>query len=284
MIPGEVRVWCQQNGFGSIASSRPVGGGCINNGMLLVTESGKRLFLKTNSRVPEDMFEREAEGLRALVVDGGPRVPDVYLHHPNFLLLEDLESARRSEDYWEIFGRQLAVLHNQTTMRFGFVQDNYIGSTSQPNPWTEDGYTFFAESRLLHQAFLANRRGLLPAADLRRVERLASRLPELIPQQPASLLHGDLWSGNAVTDSTGLPALIDPAAHYGWAEAELGMTRLFGGFGKPFYDAYLEARPCQPGIWERLSIYNLYHLLNHLNIFGSGYLHQTVSILDRYAT
>lgn len=116
-----------------------------------------------------------------------------------------------------------------------------------------------------------------------RVEKLCDRLPELIPEQPASLIHGDLWSGNAMFDSRGQPAIIDPAAHYGWAEAELAMTTLFGSFPDVFYRAYQEARPLEPDFRERFPIYNLYHLLNHVNLFGGGYLGQSLSILRRYA-
>ena len=180
-------------------------------------------------------------------------------------------------------GRKLAALHNHTNAQFGFEHDNYIGSTPQPNTWTEDGYAFFGEQRLNFQAQLAAKRGLLSRAEEGQVERVGERLAELVPQQPASLLHGDLWDGNALADENGQPALIDPAAHYGWAEAELGMTALFGGFGAEFYAAYEEARPLETGYQERFPVYNLYHLLNHLNLFGMGYHGQVIAILKRYA-
>jgi fructosamine-3-kinase len=197
-------------------------------------------------------------------------------------LLEDLSPATRRADYWPTLGRQLAVLHNHTAEQFGFAHHNYIGSTPQPNPWTEDGHAFFAEHRLGYQARLAQAADLLSADDARRVERLAARLTDLIPAQPASLIHGDLWSGNAISDAEGRPALIDPAAHYGWAEAELAMTALFGGFPDSFYRAYEDARPLDAGYRERFPLYNLYHLLNHLNLFGRGYLGQVQSILRRF--
>jgi protein-ribulosamine 3-kinase len=210
MIPEPVRDWCQQQGYGKIQTSHPVGGGCINNGVRLATTSGRTFFLKTNSQCPADMFTREAEGLEELRVAGGPRVPKAFLHGEGFILLEDLAPAGRGQDYWPVFGRQLAVLHNQTNARFGFQHDNYIGSTSQPNPWTGDGYTFFSEHRLVFQAKLAKKRGYLGQAELYQVEALARRLPELVPEQPASLIHGDLWGGNAIADSGGNPAIIDP--------------------------------------------------------------------------
>lgn len=281
-VPQEVTGWLQEQGHGPITAVRPVGGGCINHGACLETASGGSFFLKTNSHTPTDMFAREAKGLEALRVDGGPRIPQPYLHGACFLLMEDLRPARPGKDYWPTFGRQLARLHLQHHDRFGFHHDNYIGSTPQPNPWTQDGYVFFAEQRLIFQAELAQQRGLLPASEARQVEHLARRLPDLVPSQPASLIHGDLWSGNAVPDEYGAPSLIDPAAHYGWAEAELAMTTLFGAFPEDFYRAYTEVTPLAPDFRRRFPLYNLYHLLNHLNLFGTGYSGQVLAILRQF--
>lgn len=279
LIPEAVEVWLVEHDHGRVRSSSAVGGGCINNGMRLESGSGQTFFLKTNTSAPGDMFAREAEGLDALAVEGGPRVPTPYLYGETFLLLEDLAPAPRIPGYWAKFGSTLARLHDYTSRCFGFSHDNYIGSTPQPNPETEDGYKFFGEHRLLFQAQLAQRRGLLSPAEVGQVERLANRLPDLIPEQPASLIHGDLWSGNAITDNCGTPAIIDPAAHFGWAEAELAMTSLFGSFPNEFYQAYEGVRPLDPGYRARYPIYNLYHLLNHLNLFGRSYYGQIRSIL-----
>jgi len=278
-----VAEWCLARDFGRVTRVRSVGGGCINHGARLETESGQSFFLKSNPAAPADMFRREAEGLRALMVPGAPRFPRPLLAGEGFLLLEDLAPAPPQPGYAERLGRQLAGLHAHVGERFGFAADNYLGSTPQPNPWTADGHAFFAEHRLLYQARLAHDHGLLDSGDLARAERLAHGLPELVPVQPAALIHGDLWAGNAITGSQGEPALIDPAAHYGWPEAELGMTALFGGFSEEFYRAYEESTGLQPGWRERLPIYNLYHLLNHLNLFGAGYLGQVQSILRRYS-
>lgn len=282
-MPEAVRQWLQAQGHGEVSSLRPVGGGCINNGARLLTESGKSFFLKTNRSTPADMFEREAEGLQALTTSDGPRVPQPYLYGEAFLLMEDLAPGTRSRDYWPTFGRRLAALHLHTNPRFGFDHDNYIGSTPQPNAWMEDGYRFFGERRLSFQARLARQRGLLGQSELAQVESIIARLPTLVPAQPASLLHGDLWSGNALADGDGAPAIIDPATHFGWAEAELAMTTLFGSFPESFYDAYQEVRLLDAGFTKRYAIYNLYHLLNHLNLFGAGYYGRVVAILRRYA-
>jgi protein-ribulosamine 3-kinase len=281
-IPVSVGTWLQENGFGKILSVNPVGGGCINNGAVLHTQAGNSFFLKTNPHAPEDMFAREAEGLEALNVRDGPRVPKPFYAGQNFLLLEDLSPAPRSRGYWTEFGRKMAALHQHTQAHFGFPHDNYIGSTPQLNPWVEDGIEFFGEHRLLYQASLASRRGLLGRSEEEKVEQLVTLLTELVPPQPASLIHGDLWSGNVLTDESGAPAIIDPAAHYGWAEADLAMTDLFGSFPGEFYDAYQEVRPLETGYRARFPLYNLYHLLNHLNLFGTGYLGQVKSSLQRY--
>ncbi len=274
--------WLESEGHGQVEESHPVAGGCINNGARLTTSSGKTFFLKQNGSAPDLMFAREMDALRVLAVPAGPRVPIPYLYEHEFLLLEDLNPAPPSGDFWESFGRQLAALHDEVGQNFGFEDDNFIGSTPQPNPWTADGYEFFAEHRLGYQAELALQQSLINRKDFRAVLALSSKLPQLVPEQPASLIHGDLWSGNAIAGPEGEPAIIDPAVHFGWAEAELGMTNLFGGFPEAFYKSYEETRPLEDGWRDRLPIYNLYHLLNHVNLFGAGYLGQVRSILQRF--
>ena len=283
MIPEHVRAWLAEQGHGEVVSTRGVGGGCINNGMVLKAAEGLSFFLKTNSNCPPDMFAQEAAGLRALEVPGGPRVPQSYLHGPDFLLLEDLAPAARAKTYWEDFGRQMAALHNHTADKFGFDADNYIGSTPQLNPWTADGYEFYARHRFTFQAEMAAKQGLLSRQELESARSLAARLPDLVPRQYASILHGDLWSGNQVSDSEGSPAVIDPAAYYGWAEADLAMMVLFGSPGAGFWEAYNEVRPLESGYRERFRLYNLYHLLNHLNLFGRSYHAQAVSVLRQFS-
>jgi protein-ribulosamine 3-kinase len=281
--PQAVADWCREQGYGEISGVKPVGGGCINNGARLTTSSGQTLFLKQNGDAPQDMFAREKEGLEALADAGSLRVPLAYFCGQSYLVLEDLKPSRPAATYWEDFGRGLATLHATTSDQFGFAHDNYLGSTPQPNPWTKDGYTFYGEHRLRFQARLARHKRWLDDRALTQIDSIIRRLPRLVPEQPASLLHGDLWSGNATSTADGQPALIDPAAHYGWAEAELGMTMLFGGFPAAFYDAYEATHSLTPGWRDRLSHYNLYHLLNHLNLFGAIYLDQVKLVIERFA-
>lgn len=283
MIPNLVQSFLEEHDYGPVTGTHSVAGGCISSGKIITTQSGVTFFLKFNPNTAADMFAREAEGLNALQVDDGPIVPDIFLHGRDFILLEDLAPAPPDEEYWPSFGRKLAALHNHTDTQFGFDHDNYIGSTRQPNPRTVDGHKFFIESRLHFQAQMAKKRGFLAERDMREFDRIINRLERLVPHQPASLIHGDLWSGNAITNSNGAPAIIDPAVHYGWAEAELAMTQLFGAFPTSFYKSYEEIRPLKPGYHERFPIYNLYHLINHLNIFGRGYIGQVQAILRRYS-
>ena len=282
-LPEPVVDECRARGWGEVAEVVPLGGGCIHASYRLRTTGGQRLFLKTNEAVPADMFAREASGLTTLAVEGGPHLPRPLLWAEDFLLLEHLDSARAQGGYWERLGRELAHLHSRASPQFGFEHDNYLGRTPQPNPWTTDGRAFFREHRLLFQARRARDAGLLDTAGVRHVEAIADGLDDLVPDDPACLIHGDLWSGNVLQGPQGEPCLIDPACHYGWAEAELAMTELFGGFPDAFYQAYVEEHPLVGGWRERFPVYNLYHLLNHLNLFGAGYLTSVRSILQAYA-
>ena len=274
---------------GSIRSRRGVGGGCINNAEVLELKSGARYFLKLNKSSFSGLFTGEAAGLKALGKAAALRVPAVAGFHDDgrqqLILLEYIPEGRKGPDFWEVFGRALAALHRYSSSRgFGFEADNHIGATEQPNGWNLSWFDFFAERRIGFQLDLARRNGRADRDLVREGERFCSRLADILIEPAASsLLHGDLWGGNYMVDEAGAPVLIDPAVYYGHREADLAMTELFGGFGSQFYGAYREAWPLEPGYEERRDAYNLYHMLNHLNLFGGSYLGAVRSILKQYA-
>lgn len=268
-----------------IAERRPVGGGCISRSSELRLSNDESVFLKEASGDPR-AFEREANGLAALARAGGPRVPRPLAIHRGgrFLVLEFIRAGRSGRSFADRLGRELAAMHRfGSDSGYGFGEDNFIGSTVQENGWMDSWTAFFAERRLGFQLELAARNGTADRDLAEGIESIMARIPNLLvePQSP-SLLHGDLWSGNYLADESGAPVLIDPAVYYGHREADLAMTELFGRPDKRFYEAYDEAWPLQPGYDERRDLYNLYHLLNHLNLFGGSYEASVRRIVRRY--
>jgi len=271
-----------------INSLRLVSGGCINDAKIITTKSGKSYFVKTNSNSKKDMFSKEANGLRELAKANVIRVPNVNYVDDDFIIIENIASHTKIKSFWENFGRDFARLHKFLSKSFGLYEDNYIGSTQQLNipseiesvSWVE----FYFNKRLLFQYKLAEQNGYA-GEELHKVFfQLESKISSILIDCDAkpSLLHGDLWSGNFITDETGNACLIDPAVYYGHREADLAMTKLFGGFESRFYSAYNEEYPLVAGYEYRENIYKLYHVLNHLNLFGSGYYHQAVSLIKFY--
>ena len=253
-----------------IESAARVTGGCIHD-CYRVSIAGATRFLKTNSENYEDSFAAEADGLAALRATGMP-APEPHsrgvIGGRAYLVLEHLDLGGRRD--FAGLGRLLAGVHRRPAPRFGWHRDNYIGATPQANGWCDGWKEFWVERRLRPQIELARGNGFNLA--LPRISVLEGHGP-----QP-SLLHGDLWGGNAGFTQNG-PVVFDPAVYYGDREADLAMTELFGGFPSEFYRAYDEAWPLDPGYERRKPMYNLYHLLNHLNLFGSGYLGQVESTL-----
>lgn len=266
-----------------------LGGGSINRTERVDTDAGA-FVLKSNPNAPAGIFQAEADGLAALRAIGTalavPAVVACEETAPAFLLLEYLPRGEPRADFDERLGRGLAELHRTTSARYGFARDNFCGATPQPNPWMARWVDFYGTARLGHQLRLASRAGRLSADDIRRLERLISRLDTWLPEpaEGPALIHGDLWSGNLHVAPDGRPALIDPAACFAHREAELGMMELFGGFSPRVFAAYDEAFPLDPDWRERLGLYQLYHLLNHLNLFGRGYHAQVMEVVGRYET
>ncbi|MDT3736760.1 MAG: fructosamine kinase family protein [Denitratisoma sp.] len=264
-------------------SSRETGGGCIHRALVLEGD-GERWFVKLNSGETLPMFEAERDGLAALAAAGAFRVPRPLccglVGGQAYLVLEHLDLMPVAERAGAIAsGRALATLHRTAGGRYGWHRDNFIGATSQTNTESGNWARFFADARLLPQLERAAAHGY---ALRKKGESLASKLPAFfLDYRPTpSLLHGDLWHGNAAMCGSA-PAVFDPAVYYGDRETDLAMTELFGGFPEAFYAAYCEAWPLAEGYESRKTLYNLYHVLNHLNLFGAGYLRQAERMIDR---
>jgi fructosamine-3-kinase len=264
-----------------IASRCPLGGGDINQAELLTGRDGRRYFAKLNRADRLAMFEAEAEGLAELAGTGTVRAPAPICSGVDggraFLVLEYLAMDDRG-DAAEL-GRRLAALHRHRQDAFGWRRDNTIGATPQPNAWLADWPDFLRQRRLGFQLDLARRRGA-PTRLIDQGERLLTELQAFFQDYAPgpSLLHGDLWGGN-YGYTGGQPVLFDPAVYYGDREADIAMTELFGGFPAAFYAAYREAWPLDPGYGSRRTLYNLYHVLNHYNLFGGGYAGQAEGMI-----
>ncbi|KAH9543353.1 hypothetical protein CY35_13G060600 [Sphagnum magellanicum] len=285
-----IRKWILEEGGASrITRISSVGGGCINTANRYETDVGS-FFVKTNRNIGPEMFEAEAAGLDAMFSTDTIRVPKPWKvgliprTRGSYIIMEYIEIGSSRGSQAEL-GRQLGEMHKagSTDQGFGFHMDNTIGSTPQHNPWTADWVTFFRDHRLGFQLKLIKEQygdNDLYAKGQRLLEKLPLLLQGLDNVQPC-LLHGDLWSGNVVTDSNGSPVILDPACYYGHSEAEFGMSWC-AGFGPTFYDAYFKVMPKQPGFEQRTELYKLYHYLNHYNLFGSGYRSSCTNIIDSY--
>lgn len=282
----------------SVESRTPVSGGDINRAYALALSDGTRLFMKANSKSNIDFFRCEAEGLAAIRSTEAINAPEVIAigtdDRAAFLLLEYIESGHRrysgspGTDPSEKLGTALAAMHLSDASRFveggryGFLRDNFIGAGVQLNSpedtWTE----FFINQRLMPQFERAG--SYFDRAGRKKIDVFLGKADRYLaePDAPA-LLHGDLWAGNYMIDSDGEPWLIDPAAYVGHAEADLAMTELFGGFNGAFYESYDSIAGIDPWYKDRRDLYNLYHLLNHLNLFGGSYLYSVSRIIERYA-
>lgn len=263
----------------------PVSGGDINRAFRLQWGDSSA-FLKLNQARLSDMFSAEAEGLQALSLAAAIRVPEVLAYGVfesySYLLLEYLPLTRLDSAGYTSLGEQMAVMHSQPMAYFGWHRDNTIGLTPQHNGHYADWIKFWCEQRLGRQLSLAAENGYTGSLQSQG-EKLLAVLPAFFSQyQPhPALLHGDCWGGNVAQDQQGRPVLFDPACYLGDREADLAMTELFGGFSADFYAAYQSIYPLESGYKVRKHLYSLYHILNHLNLFGSGYRAQSLQLIDR---
>ena len=275
--------------MGRLIACLEIGGGCIANAARIETTSGP-FFLKYSSQDPGETFEAEAAGLDALRAAESPLlIPQVLAarnrtdQEAGYVLMDWIEQGPPNRLFAERFGTALASLHRSEGPAFGFHSDNFIGRLPQANAWLDAWPSFFVERRLEPQVRLARDAGRWNASWSRKFARLVSNLRGLLPESPEpSILHGDLWSGNYLTSSTGQAVLIDPAVYHGHREADLAMTELFGRFDSGFYAAYRETWPLEDGYEQRREVYNLYHLINHLNHFGSSYASSVERVLRRF--
>lgn len=294
------------NLFGSSVSlikKTRISGGDINQSYALTLNNGECVFMKSNANTPADFFHAEATGLSAIASTHAIKTPEILCTGTdssgeipyNFLLLKYIENGNPRTDYWETFAKNLSDMHNASTKdffesdssennasknQFGFFQNNYIGETRQSNTPHESWISFFRDERLVPQFKKAA--PYFNDEQRKKITKFLDHLDDFLIECKPSLLHGDLWSGNVMPASDGSAMLIDPAVYVGSAEVDLAMTELFGGFPIRFYEAYRELNPFEPGYEIRRDIYNLYQLLNHLNLFGPSYLSSILYTLKKF--
>jgi len=259
-------------------------GGWINQTFRISGKDGRQFFIKLNAADKLAMFSAEVAGLNEIATTQTIRVPQPIAYgtagSQSFLVLEHLDLGGSGDSV--SLGKQLAAMHRCSFGQYGYMQDNFIGSTRQPNAFSDDWVSFWRERRLKYQLQLASRNGyadLLDNLGLKLLDALPAYFEGYSPQP--SLLHGDLWGGNHSYLPDGTPVIFDPAIYYGDREADLAMTELFGGYRSDFYTAYRAAYPLHEDYALRRDLYNLYHILNHANMFGGGYARQAEGIMRR---
>lgn len=265
-----------------IFNSTPLSGGDINNVFLIETDNA-RFVVKVNSATAfPGMFKAEKEGLNTLRSSHSLNIPKVILvdsyNDIAYMVLEYIPPGTEKENFWEDFGKKMAVLHQNTNKNFGFNNSNYIGSLPQPNRWCTSASEFYITQRLEPQFKMASANGY----SFKNLSTLFKKLEENIPKESASLIHGDLWSGNYIVDNHGRACLIDPSVSYSHREMDIAMMHLFGGFSEVLFNVYSEIFPLQGSWKKRLDIWQLYYLLVHLNLFGSSYYVSVNKILKKY--
>lgn len=271
-----------------VTQQKSMGGGCINAAFLLTGENGRQYFVKTNQAGQKAMFAAEARGLQAIASSNSVKVPGPICFGENvgfgenqaqsYIVLEYMNMNGRLDQ--RLLGEQLAAMHNVMAEQFGWDINNTIGATFQSNAWMDSWLSFWSEQRLGFQLKLAAQNGY--GGKLQSLgEKLLVEMPLLFTDQEIkpSMLHGDLWGGNVAALNDGTPVIYDPAFYYGDREVDLAMTYLFGGFGADFYASYQNTFPLDAGFTVRKTFYNIYHVINHLNMFGGAYHGQSIQML-----
>ena len=262
---------------------RSVGGGCINTTYVL-SDDRRQFFVKTNQAALLDMFEAEFAGLNEITQSNTIKAPHPVCFGEDgsqaYLVMEYLPTGGGDSQSALKLGQNLAAMHRVTQKDYGWFRDNTIGSTPQINQPSDDWVSFWRDRRLAFQLELAAKKGYRGRLQ-QKGELLLTKLESFFSQPPrASLLHGDLWSGNYAVTQSGEPVIFDPAVYYGDRETDLAMTELFGGFPASFYAAYNEVYSLDEGYAVRKTLYNLYHIINHLNLFGGGYGSQAERMIE----
>ncbi len=276
----ELKIICEDLLNESITDITPVPGGDINQSFQLETIQNN-YFCKTNtSSIGEDLLQKELVGLKA--IGRYCTTPKIVNSAPNVFIMTWVKSSSKTRFFWEKLGKELASLHKVTSNQFGFEAHNYIGTLIQKNDLEESWENFYVKQRLLPQFKMAVDNGYLHATEVPSTELMSKRIQEVCPTEIASLIHGDLWSGNIVGDSNSTAYFIDPCVSRAHREMDIAMSTLFGKFDQRFYDVYNEAFPLTTGWKNRLDIYHLYYLLAHLNMFGIGYKNDVLKIVKNY--
>jgi len=269
-----------------IIKTSNIGGGSINHAFLIETQN-KSYFLKYNTAASHPhMFTSELKGLMLMANTKTIRIPETYFAYEgkdySFILMEYIKSQGLQDNFWQTFARELTALHSHSADFFGLDFHNYMGSLNQSNTKHSEFDEFFIEERLEPQIKLARNKGFLNSKHIHQTERLYQELSSIFPNEKPALIHGDLWSGNFISDELGKPVLIDPATYYGHREVDIAMTIMFGGFSQDFYESYQQVFPMAKGWEERLAYYNLYPILIHINLFGNSYLPSFERVINKF--
>ncbi len=284
MLPQAIQNFINSLHQESIHQFSSVGGGSINETYRYAV-GDEEFFIKYNNEV-EGIIEKEVDGLKAITKLNCIATPEVIAFEKmdgyEVLIMSYIQGGLKTAIAWENFGKQLAAMHQNPAPYYGWHQENFIGSLPQSNEKMDDFIEFFIHQRLKPQIRLAQQHQYFASKELSLFEDLFQKLDTILPDTEPSLVHGDLWSGNFMIGEKGTPYLIDPSIHYNFRETDIAFTHLFGGFDSKFYDSYHHHFPLEPGFQDRISLYNIYPLLVHLNLFGRGYYSSVMNNLNRY--